>query len=93
LQLNTGAQLDLYSSFYGYAYMPSTQMFHLQHSIKTAEYPFVSIYLNARIRPVTIFVKVENILQNYVGTNYSFVPGYFQPDRCFRFGLSWMFFD
>lgn len=93
LQLKTGVQAEIYSSFYSYSYMPATQMFYLQNEVMTAQYPYVTAYLNARIRPVTVFVKVENALQNYVGSNYSMVRGYFQPDRCVRFGINWMFFD
>jgi hypothetical protein len=93
LVLNTGFQLQSYSSFYGYAYMPALNQFYLQERYKSKPYPFLDFYLNARIRPVNIFIKIENVLQGYAGTGYSFVPGYYQPDRAFRFGLSWMFFD
>ncbi|MBK9285988.1 MAG: hypothetical protein IPM51_16955 [Sphingobacteriaceae bacterium] len=93
LQLNTGVQAEVFTAFYGYNYMPATQMFYLQNENQTSTYPYVSLYFNARIRPVTIFVKVENVLQNYVGLNYSLAPGYFQPDRCFRLGIKWLFFD
>lgn len=93
LQLQIGTQLQYYQSFYGYGYMPASQVFYLQDRHTTGEYPFVDVYLNARIRPVNIFIKVENVLQGYAGKNYSFVPGYYQTDRAFRFGISWMFFD
>lgn len=93
LQLQIGGQLQYYSSFYGYAYMPSTQVFYLQDRRTTGEYPFLDVYLNARIRPVNVFLKVENVLQGFAGKNYAFVPGYYQTDRAFRFGISWMFFD
>jgi hypothetical protein len=93
LQLQIGSQIQLYDSFYGYAYMPSTQVFYLQDRYKTETYPYVDIYLHARIRPVSFFIKVENVLQGFAGGGYSFVPGYIQPDRAFRFGISWAFFD
>ncbi len=93
LQLQVGAQLQYYASFYGYAYMPASQVFYLQDRQTTGTYPFLDVYLTARIRPVNIFLRVENVLQGYAGTSYSFVPGYYQPDRAFRFGISWMFFD
>jgi len=93
LQLQIGAQLQLYESFYSYAYMPSTQVFYLQDKFKTSTYPYLDVYLSARIRPVSFFVKVENVLQGLAGPNYSFVPGYYQPDLAFRFGLTWVFFD
>lgn len=93
LQLQIGSQVQVYQSFKAYNYMPSTQAFYLQDNSTTAACPFLDIYLNARIRPVTVFLKVENALQGFVGNNYSFVPGYYQTDRTFRFGISWMFFD
>lgn len=94
LQLKFGSQLQSYQSFSALGYMPSTQVFYLQNqSFKTQSYPFLDVYLNARIHPVSFFLKVENVLQGSVGNNYSFVKGYFQTDRAFRFGITWMFFD
>jgi hypothetical protein len=93
LQIQFGAQLQLYESFYAYDYMPATQVFFLQENFKTELYPFVDAYINVRIRPVNIFLKMENVLQGYAGRNYAFVPGYYQPDRAFRCGINWMFFD
>jgi hypothetical protein len=93
LQLNFGVQGQAYQSFYPYAYMPATQAFYLQDRATTGNYPYVDLYLNARIRPVTFFVKVENVLYRFAGKNYSLVPGYYQADLALRFGISWMFFD
>lgn len=93
LQLQIGAQVQIYERFYGYAYMPATQMFYLQDKFKTDSYPYLDVYLSARIRPVSFFLKLENVLAGFAGPNYSFVPGYYQTDLAFRFGLTWMFFD
>lgn len=93
LHLQIGSQVQVYQSFKALAYMPSTQAFYLQDNTTTAACPFLDVYLNARVRPVTIFLKVENALQGLVGNNYSFVPGYYQPDRALRFGISWQFYD
>jgi len=93
LQLQIGAQLQAYQSFYSYGYMPATQAFYLQEGFKTTPYPFLDIYLNARIRPVSFFLKVENALYGFAGPNYSLTQGYYQTDRAFRFGISWTFFD
>lgn len=93
LLLQLGSQIQMYQSFTAYGYMPATQVFYLQNDFKTEAYPFVDVYLNARIRPVSIFVKLENVLNSRMGNNYAFVPGYYQSDLAFRFGLTWMFFD
>jgi hypothetical protein len=93
LNLCLGAELEYFSKFTPYAYMPATQQFVVQDRFSAGEFPFLDIYLNARIKPVNIFLKMENVLHGLMGTNYSMVPGYFQPDRAFRFGLTWTFFD
>ncbi|MGZ3884241.1 MAG: putative porin [Bacteroidia bacterium] len=93
LQLQIGLQSDWYQAFKGYNYMPATNVFYVQNSITVGNYPFVDAFLSARIKPVQFFVKVENVLMGLTGSNYSLVPGYYQPDRAFRFGLTWLFFD
>jgi hypothetical protein len=93
LNVQLGTQATVYQSFKALAYMPATNSFYLQSQQTTAALPFVDVYLNARIHPVSLFLKVENLLQGFVGNNYSFVPGYYQNDRTFRCGLIWMFFD
>lgn len=93
LQLQVGIQGEYFQKFKTYAYMPATNQYYLQNRYYAGEYPFVDVYLNARIRPVQFFVKVENVLYGALGSNYDFVHGYLQPDRAFRFGLTWLFFD
>jgi hypothetical protein len=93
LQFQFGGQIQIYETFKPYNYMPATQAFYLQDSYNTGSYPYLDVYLNVRIRPVSVFLKVENVLQGYAGNNYSFLPGYYQPDRAFRFGITWVFFD
>lgn len=93
LQLQFGFQSDWYSAFKGYAYMPALNSFYVQNSATVGNYPFVDFFINARIRPVQFFIKVENVLMGLTGSNYSLVPGYYQPDRSIRFGLTWLFFD
>lgn len=93
LQLCIGGQVEYYDQFMPYAYMPATQIFYIQEKYKAGNFTFVDVFLNARIRPVTLFIKMENVLHGIIGTNYSMVPGYYQPDRALRFGLTWLFFD
>ncbi|MBL7901868.1 MAG: hypothetical protein JNK73_07730 [Bacteroidia bacterium] len=93
MQIQLGAQAQAYQSFETYAYMPATQVFYLQNGFYTGDFPFVDVYLNARIRPASFFVKIENVLAGIAGTNFAMIQGYYQPQSAFRFGLKWMFFD
>lgn len=93
LQVNIGAQIRYFSGYNVYSYMPSTQVFYLQNKFNNGSYPYLDVYLTGRIRPVTFFLKLENVLAGYAGTNYYFVVGYYQPEQAFRMGISWQFWD
>jgi len=54
-------------------------------------YPFIDFFINARIKPVRIFIKIDHITQGYLGNNYTLTPGYLQNDRAFKFGINWLF--
>lgn len=93
LQINIGAQLRFYQSYNVYAYMPATQVFYLQNARNSGNFPYLDVYLSGRIRPVTFFVKLENILAGYAGYDYFLVAGYYQPELAFRMGITWQFWD
>jgi hypothetical protein len=93
LQIQIGFNAQYYSEFYGYAYMPSTNQYYVQTTKAVGNYPYVDFFLNARIKPVRIFVKVDHVTQGLMGRNYSLTPGYLQADRAFKFGVNWLFFD
>ena len=93
MQLQIGGQAQLYQSFVTYDYMPATQIYYLQNKFSSGNFPYVDAYLKVRIRPAAFFVKVENILAGFDSNNFALVPGYYQPEMAFRFGLTWMFFD
>lgn len=93
LNLQVGFSAQYFSSFYGYGYMPNTNVFYTQFSTRVGDYPYIDFFLNARIRPVRIFVKIDHVTQGFLGSNYSLGPGYLQNDRAFKFGVNWIFFD
>ena len=93
LQLQIGFSGQYYSEFYGYGYMPATNLYYVQTDKTVGNYPFIDFFLSARIKPVRFFVKIDHVTQGFLGTNYSLTPGYLQNDRAFKFGLNWLFFD
>lgn len=93
LNLQLGAQVELYQGFKAYDYMPATNIFYIQNRYKVGYYPFVDVFLSGRIKPVQFFVMIGNVLQGFTGSNYNYMPHYYQADRSFRFGLTWLFFD
>lgn len=93
MQVLMGVEAELFDTFAPYAYMPATQVFYPQNDIRVGPYPFADLFFSVRIRPVSVFFKLENALKGFAGPDYFLVPGYYQPDRAFRLGINWMFFD
>lgn len=93
LQLQVGLNVQYFSEFYGYAYMPATNQYYVQTQNLVGNYPFVDFFLNARIKPVKVFLKIDHLNQGFTGYKYSLTPGYYQNDRAFKFGINWLFFD
>lgn len=93
LNLQIGFSCQYFSDFNGYSYMPATNVFYNQDNVRVGNYPYVDFFLNARIRPVRIFVKIDHVTQGFLGNGYSLGPGYLQNDRAFKFGVNWLFFD
>jgi hypothetical protein len=93
LRLQVGASLYYTSAYYADAYMPVTDQFYLQDKKKYGNYPFVDVFINARIKTVRIFFKMDHINSGFSGKKYVLTPGYPYPERAFKFGVSWRFFD
>lgn len=93
LQLQVGFSGQYFSEFYGYAYMPATNLYYVQTQKVVGAYPFVDFFINARIKPVRFFLKIDHVNQGFMGNKYQLTPGYYQNDRAFKFGLNWLFFD
>lgn len=93
LQLQVGFNIQYHSRFKAYAYMPATNLYYVQTQTTSGDYPYIDFFINARIKPVRIFVKVDHASQGFIDANYSLTPGYIQNDRAFKFGINWLFFD
>ena len=93
LQIQIGFNAQYYSEFYGKAYSTAINQYYLQTEKKVGNYPFVDFFLNARIKPVRIFVKLDHINQGFSGNNYILTPNYLQNNRALKFGVNWLFFD
>lgn len=93
LNIQIGFSAQYFSNFYAYAYMPALNQYYVQTQKQIGEYTYVDFFINARIKPVKFFVKIDHVNQGLMGKNYTLTPGYLQNDRAFKFGLNWLFFD
>ncbi len=82
-----------WSGYFPDAYMPATQQFVLQNVLATEPFPVIDFFVNAQVKTVTVFLKVNNLAYGLGGRNYFYTPFYPGIGRTFGFGFRWMFFD
>lgn len=93
LQAMGGIECYFNTSWKAPAYMPATRSFYLQNSREMGNYPFIDVFINLRMKRARLFLLLQHVNQGLTGYNYYMIPGYPMPDRAFKFGINWMFFD
>ena len=83
LDVQLGADMNYYSSYYAPAYQPAIMTFHNQHEVKCGNYPFVNAYVNMKLDRARFFVLFSHINQGkFGGNNYFSSPHYpLNPSR------------
>ena len=93
MDLETGVDLFYYSSGHYTAYMPATSQFYIQNIKSTGNYPFIDLFINAKIKNVRIFFRMEHFNAGMMENTYYSAPHYPYPDRAFKIGINWQFFN
>lgn len=94
LLVNTGFKIiSAIGYFETYQYNPATSIYSIMSNpFQAGNYPQLGVYFSGRIKPVNFFIRMDNLLAGYFQPYY-YLPHYMMPDRVFRMGISWMFFD
>jgi len=93
MRIQIGASLFFVSNYYASRYMPATAQFYLQDDRKYGNYPFIDFFINAKIKSVRIFFKIDHLNSGWMGNKYMMTADYPMNDRAFKLGISWRFFD
>ena len=93
LQAMGGVELFYNSAWKAPAYMPATRSFYLQNQRETGNYPFIDVFLNLRVKRARIFFLMQHVNEGLSEYDYYMIPHYPMPDRAFKFGVNWMFYD
>lgn len=91
--LQIGASVFYTSAYYADAYMPATAQFYLQNNKKYGDYPFIDFFLNAQIKTVRLFIKIDHLNSGWEKNRSMLTPHYPMNDRAFKLGISWRFFN
>lgn len=93
LYVQIGLDAHYLSAYYGDAYMPATQQFHLQNQVKLPAFVQVDPYLSLRINRVRLFFKYANAAQGLISDNHYVAYLYPAMRRSFAYGVKWLLFD
>ncbi len=93
MKLQIGVSVFYNSAYYANIYMPATSEFYLQSDKKYGNYPFLDFFINAQVKTVRIFLKIDHLNGGLMDNIYMITPHYPYADRSFKFGFSWRFFD
>jgi hypothetical protein len=88
-----GFEAFWFSKYNAYAYEPATDAFYLQNEQAIGNFPYVSVFLNARVSQAAFFVKASHLTSFIMPNNY--YGAYLHPLAPFsvRLGISWQFWN
>ncbi len=96
LTVQLGADVRYFTKYYAPAYSPAIQQFRVQNAdeqIEIGGYPIVNVYANLQLKRTRFFVMMSHVNSNMGSRNYFLSPHYPINPSCFRFGVSWNFYD
>lgn len=91
--MNIGFDLWYNTPLNANSYNPLTSQFYIQNDQTTGNYPFLDIFLNAKIKTVRLYVRLRNVNQRFPDVPYYYTPHHPLQDRTVQFGLSWNFYN
>lgn len=92
MYLQTGVTLKYFTSYHMNHYNPLLAEFQTQTSQKLGNFPIMDAFINAKVRTMRIFFKVEHFHSRLLKRNYYSAPNYPYRDYILRLGISWNFF-
>jgi hypothetical protein len=103
LKTEFGFDVRYNSKYVNYSYSPAVSQFYIRQSlpgvtpaykpVKFDTYPIVDLWVRASLRKANIFLKYEYVNQGLQSKGYYTVNRYPMPDKLFKIGLSWNFYD
>jgi hypothetical protein len=93
LRLQIGFSVFYNTAYYANAFMPTNGQFYMQNKHEYGNYPIIDFFLNAKIKVVNVFFKIDHLNSGFTGNNYMLTPNYLINLRTFKIGISWKFWD
>ena len=93
LTAEIGFDLFYYTKYRALAFMPSSGTFYNQDIREIGNYPYLNVFLNAKLKRTRFYVRWDHPYAGLIKKNYFHVLRYPTRGKVFKFGLSWTFYD
>ncbi len=93
LTAELGFDLYYYTRYRALAFTPSSGIFYNQDTREIGNYPYVNLFLNAKLKRTRFFIRWDHPYAGLIRKDYFHVLHYPGSGRVVRFGLSWTFYD
>lgn len=93
MDLTIGTTITYYSKFNAPKFDPITNQFYITTAYEVGNYPFVDVFLKAKVQRFKILLASSHVNQGLMGATYFYLPNYPANDRMFKIALSWLFLN
>lgn len=93
LKTDIGVDVRYNTKYANYSYNPAVSQFYVAKTVKFQTTPIVDLWIRASLRKANIFLKYEYVNQGIGSQGYYTVYKYPMPDKLFKIGVSWNFYD
>lgn len=90
---NAGVEGVYVPEYNGAYYNPNLFDFYLNNSQKIGNFFYLDVFIGFKVKRFNFMVKMLNAPQGLLPYDYFSTPSYPLPDRQFRLGVSWRFYD
>ncbi|MFC2080961.1 putative porin [Bacteroidota bacterium] len=93
LTAEIGFDLYYYTKYRALAFSPSSGVFYNQDLREMGNYPYLNLFLNAKIKRTRFYVRWDHAYAGQIKKNYFHVLNYPTRGRIVKVGLSWTFYN
>jgi len=94
LGFKAGIDVNYFSAYNGYGYMPASGIFYVQNEKEFGNYPQLGAFINLNIKSkARLFIRLDHFNAGLTERQYYGAYHYPLPGRTFKFGVSWDLVD
>lgn len=93
LKTQIGFDVRYNSAYVAKSYAPAVAQFYNGDNVVFGSKPIADVWIKAGLRRANLFAKYEYVNQGVFSKGYYTVNQYPMPDRLFKVGVSWNFYD